>query len=88
MGPRDRPGRGSWWSRPSPTLPDLLKAVDTARKAAGVSVVSMSWGADEFRQETGLDSSFTTPAGHTGVTFVAASGDEGVPRPAVAGDLA
>jgi hypothetical protein len=61
----------------SPTLPDLLNAVDTARKAAGVSVVSMSWGADEFRQETGLDSSFTTPAGHTGVTFVAASGDEG-----------
>ena len=56
---------------------DLLAAVNTARHAPGVAVVSMSWGAAEFEGETGLDSLFTTPAGHAGVTFVAASGDSG-----------
>ena len=38
------------------------------------SVVSMSWGTNEFRGETSYDSYFTTP----GVTFVASSGDSGV----------
>jgi hypothetical protein len=61
----------------SPTLANLLSAVDYARNAAGVSVVSMSWGADEFWSETSFDHYFTTPSGHQGVTFVAASGDEG-----------
>ena len=61
----------------SDSLGDLMSAVDTARNAAGVSVVSMSWGAGEFWGETSLDSHFTTPAGHQGVTFVAASGDDG-----------
>jgi subtilase family serine protease len=61
----------------SDSLNDLLSAVDTARKSAGVSVVSMSWGTSEFAGETAYDSHFTTPAGHTGVTFVSASGDEG-----------
>ena len=56
---------------------DLLTAVDTARNASGVSVVSMSWGADEFWGQTSYDYHFTTPAGHQGVTFVAASGDSG-----------
>jgi len=37
----------------------------------------MSWGAGEFRSETSYDSYFTTPAGHAGVTFVAATGDDG-----------
>jgi hypothetical protein len=61
----------------SDSLRDLLSAVDTARNAAGVSVVSMSWGTSEFSSETAYDAHFTTPAGHQGVTFVAASGDTG-----------
>jgi hypothetical protein len=54
---------------------DLLNAVDYARNQPGVVAVSMSWGSGEFSDETGLDSYFTTPAGHAGITFVAASGD-------------
>ncbi len=61
----------------SAQLGDLLSAVDTARNLPGVSVVSMSWGSSEFRGETSYDSYFTTPAGHTGITFVGASGDSG-----------
>jgi subtilase family serine protease len=61
----------------SANLSDLLTAVNTARNLAGVSVVSMSWGAGEFSGESSYDSYFTTPAGHTGVTFVASSGDGG-----------
>ena len=69
----------------SSTLTDLMAAVDYARHAAGVSVVSMSWGGSEFFSwngseftgQTQYDPLFTTPAGHQGVTFVAASGDSG-----------
>jgi subtilase family serine protease len=61
----------------SANLGDLLNGVNYARDASGVSVVSMSWGATQFSSETAYDSYFTTPAGHQGVTFVAASGDEG-----------
>jgi hypothetical protein len=61
----------------SDSLSDLLTAVTTAAGYAGVSVVSMSWGGSEFRSQTRLDSNFTTPAGHSNVAFVAASGDSG-----------
>jgi subtilase family serine protease len=61
----------------SPSLTDLLSAVDYARSQPGVSVVSMSWGGPEFPGQQSLDSVFTTPEGHPGVTFVAASGDAG-----------
>ena len=61
----------------SDSLSDLMAAVNLARGLPHVSVVSMSWGASEFSGQTALDSYFTTPAGHTGVTFVAASGDSG-----------
>ncbi|WP_165226721.1 S53 family peptidase [Aquisphaera insulae] len=61
----------------SDSLSDMFSAVNYARNVSGVSVVSMSWGATEFQGETGYDSLFTTPSGHTGVTFVAASGDSG-----------
>ena len=61
----------------SSSLADLLKAVDTAASYPGVSVVSTSWGSSEFSSESSYDSNFTTPAGHTGVTFVASSGDSG-----------
>jgi hypothetical protein len=61
----------------SDSLSNLLSAVKFAADQPGVAVVSMSWGGDEFAGETALDSYFTTPAGHSGVTFVAASGDNG-----------
>jgi subtilase family serine protease len=60
----------------SSTYTDLLNAVDWARHQTGVSVVSMSWGGSEFSGQTALDSIFTTPSGHNGVTFVASSGDD------------
>jgi len=60
-----------------PDLNDLFSAVSFASQLSGVSVVSMSWGAGEFSGETAYDSVFTTPEGHNGVTFVAASGDSG-----------
>ena len=51
-------------------------AVNTACKIAGVSVVSMSFDGAEFSSESYDDRSF---AGHTGITFLAASGDAGAP---------
>lgn len=63
----------------SDNIADLLAAARTAADVPGVSVVSMSWGNAEFRNETNYDNIFTTPAGHTGVTFVASSGDSGAP---------
>jgi subtilase family serine protease len=62
---------------PSDNLSDLLAAVRYAAAQPGVSVVSMSWGANEFSGENNYDSYFTTPSGHPPVTFVAASGDNG-----------
>ena len=62
----------------SASFSDLLTAVSYAANYSGVSVVSMSWGSNEFNGETSYDSYFTSPAGHTGVTFVASSGDSGV----------
>jgi subtilase family serine protease len=61
----------------SATTSGLVAAVQAAEKIAGVSVISMSWGASEFSGETSLDSTFTTPSGHTPITFVASSGDSG-----------
>jgi hypothetical protein len=56
---------------------DLLTAVNYARNQTGVSVVSMSFGAGEWSGESAYDDFFTTPAGHSGVAFVASSGDDG-----------
>jgi hypothetical protein len=61
----------------SDSITDLMAAVDYARKAQNVSVVSMSWGGSEFRGQTQFDKYFTTPAGHQNVTFIASSGDSG-----------
>jgi subtilase family serine protease len=55
----------------------LLAAVKAARAIAGVSVISMSWTETEFSGENRDDRVFTTPPGHTGITYVAASGDYG-----------
>ena len=63
----------------SSSFSDLLTAVNTARNAAGVVAVSMSWGGSEFSGETSYDSDFTTPAGHAGVSFFVSSGDDGAP---------
>ncbi len=60
-----------------PDLANLFSAVTFASQQPGVSVVSMSWGTGEFAGENAYDSTFTTPAGHTGITFVASSGDQG-----------
>ena len=56
---------------------DLMNAVNWARYQPGVSVVSMSWGSPESSADHAYDGIFTTPLGHTGVTFVASSGDFG-----------
>jgi hypothetical protein len=61
------------------SLGNLLSAVRYAASQPGVSVVSLSWGTYEFYGENYLDSYFTTPPGHPGVTFVASSGDYGSP---------
>jgi hypothetical protein len=57
----------------------MTTAVDTAKSLPGVSVVSMSYGEDETASNSTLNSVFTTPTSHTGVTFVAATGDNGPP---------
>ena len=56
---------------------DLFATVATAANLPGVSAVSMSWGDNEFSGEIAQDSTFVTPKGHQGVTFVAAAGDSG-----------
>ncbi len=56
---------------------DLMKAVNTARNYAGVSVVSLSWGSSESSTDLSENQYFTTPSGHTNITFVASSGDNG-----------
>ena len=61
----------------SDNYPDLMAGVNSARHMPGVSVVSMSWGSGEFSSQLQYDSYFTSPANHPGVTFVAATGDDG-----------
>ncbi|MGD0390289.1 MAG: PEP-CTERM sorting domain-containing protein, partial [Tepidisphaeraceae bacterium] len=56
---------------------NLYTGVRTAAAAAGTSAVTMSWGGAEFSGETASDSTFTTPNGHQGVSFVASTGDSG-----------
>ena len=60
---------------------DLIQAaVATAAKLPGVSVVSMSFGGSEdSATDPTINPIFTTPAGHTGVTFLASTGDTGKP---------
>jgi len=52
----------------------LLAAVDYARSRTDVVAVSMSWGGDEFPDETALDSHFRSA--HP-MAFIASSGDDG-----------
>ncbi len=67
---------------------DLFTAAATAADTTGVSVVSMSFGTPQLFDfyapggdpELGEDSTFTTPTGHQGVTFLASTGDDGAPN--------
>ena len=59
--------------------PDLYTGAEMAAALPGVSAVSMSWGSSEYAGESAFDGHFVTPAGHAGVTFVAATGDAGAP---------
>ncbi len=52
----------------------FLQAVNFARHQPAVSVVSMSYAESESVSPPN-DSTFTTPPGHKGITFVASSGD-------------
>jgi hypothetical protein len=61
------------------TASDLNTAEIAAAKLPGVSVVSNSWGGGESSGDSSSNSVFTTPTGHTGVTFLAATGDSGAP---------
>ncbi len=57
---------------------NLLDGDKLAASLPGVSVISNSWGLTEWSDETAYDSStFVTPVGHTGVTFLTASNDNG-----------
>ena len=62
----------------------IQAAANWARKQPGVVAVSMSFGALESSPglgsgETSYDTNFTTWPGHTGVTFLASTGDSGQP---------
>jgi hypothetical protein len=66
---------------PTADTASLTDAVVWAASQTGVVAVSMSWGdSPEFAGETQYDHDFTTPSGHPGVTFVAASGDDAAPN--------
>ena len=51
--------------------------MESAAKLPGVSAVSMSFSQSQYPNETKDDNDFTTPANHSGVTFLAATGDFG-----------
>src|SRR5271157_1512722 len=61
----------------SSSITDIISAVNYARQASNVSVVSMSFGFSEYASEMLYDSDFTTPTSHIGMTFVASTGDYG-----------
>jgi subtilase family serine protease len=54
----------------SSSLLDLMAAINYANNS-GANVVSMSWGSNEFIQQTSFDSYFS----HPNVTYLASSGD-------------
>jgi subtilase family serine protease len=56
---------------------DMWAAVDYARQQPGVVAVSMSRGEPEYAGQSAVDAHLATPSGHGGVTFLAASGDDG-----------
>jgi len=80
MGTRDRPRANIILVESDAPDDSMYTAVITAAGLPGVSAVSNSWGIDGERpDEAVLDSAFTTPSGHQGVTFLASTGDNGAP---------
>jgi subtilase family serine protease len=65
----------------SANLSDLAAAINTARNYPGVSAVSMSWGLLQGPGMNSYQQYFTTPAGHTPITFVASTLDNGLAYP-------
>jgi hypothetical protein len=65
----------------SPNDSDLMStAVAYARSIPGVVAVSMSFGrSEDATADPTLNTLFTTPVGHTGVTFLASTGDNAAP---------
>src|SRR5262249_23070900 len=59
---------------PTDEFNNLMAAEQMVSATPGVTVVSMSWGSDDFAGEAASDSNFTTP----GITYIASSGDSGV----------
>ncbi|HVT80383.1 MAG TPA: proprotein convertase P-domain-containing protein [Phycisphaerae bacterium] len=57
----------------------IFSGVDWARRQPGVSAISMSFGSTEFGNQSLFDSFFATPTGHTGISFIASTGDAGSP---------
>jgi hypothetical protein len=59
---------------------NLYPAITYARGLPGVSTVSMSWGGAETSGDIANNTTlFTTPAGHSGISFFASTGDTGTP---------
>jgi len=58
----------------SASLTDLMECVALANGYPGVRQVSMSFGSSEFKGETSYDNYYFS---HTGITYVASSGDTG-----------
>jgi len=58
---------------------NLMAAVDYARRQPGVVAVSMSFGGAETLNDATYNGILTTPSGHGGVTFLASTGDTGMP---------
>src|SRR5947207_2709588 len=63
----------------SSTVNLIQAGVNYARNRSDVSVVSMSFGLNEYSTETSMDTYFQTPSNHQGVTFLASTGDSGSP---------
>jgi len=82
MGPRDSTGGGHRSCRGQRRHCFVIGVGGGVRSGLpGVAAVSISWGdSPEFAGETAYDADFTTPSGHQGVTFVAASGDNAQPN--------
>jgi subtilase family serine protease len=57
----------------------LTWAMGKAQSYPNVSVVTMSFGFNEFSTESIYDGLFLTPSGHTGITYVASTGDQSAP---------
>lgn len=63
----------------SASTTNLDAAVNYAKTIPGVVAITMSYGGSESASESAMDSVYTTPAGHQGITFLASTGDSGAP---------